>query len=1204
MGPPFGTPKKDLQAHYINNKRNALQTEVSRNFPRIWDFERQKTEQYLRNSIDKGQRTEAEIKAEKQYYKNLTVNSEGVHTVGLIWKDHTRPKDNKRQALKDFRISKARMQQNGGEQWEELSKNVEEWLEKGYCKKLPLDDRTRGFMIPTFVVVRLDKNTTKYRLIINGAYEYAGKCINDYLLKGESLMNHIHDVLIRFRTGKYVLTGDVSQMFLRIKVSEEDQPFLRFFWEDREGKTCIIQATSHLFGLSSSPYVAMKVVRDLALKNMEQLKHGARAIKTDTMVDDLLTTSDKRKGLRKIYDEVNQIFSQGNMQITKFATNDPKLRQMIPEEHWAKRVILDDLEEEMVQQLSGSTPSLKCLGLLYHPESDTIQFLPHPFPSNIEWTKRAVHSFAAKTFDPLGLLAPTLLTPRLIAQALWKRGTTEESLDWDDLVPDTVVKQLQKWSKDFQKIHQKTIPRCVKPANGWTDTRLVVFCDSSTSAQSACGYLLVKTEQGHIPNLWCCKQKLSSINKPESIPRQELIAAVIGTQLAVQICSNIGLDIKKVTFFTDSTTVLWWLRTTRALSVFVTNRLCTIKERTDISQWHHIATDLNSADAPTRSMSASDLINCSLWWEGPPFLKTPMEHWPLNTVLPQIDQDPEIIKQIKLEEKERIHNWTLLSAGFDAQGRDKFIFNIVTSVLPEHKKGQNIFVGLRVLTYAVKFSKILVAAVRKQKYDSEFDVHKDLLNAVLRHAQNRTMQEEYKIIQRDKTLPLNLAQLSAYIAPDGLIRCQSRLTNHTRRDNFGTPAIFTKKDPFSSYFAKGVHDEVLNHTGGLNTMLSTVGEYIYIIGGRKLMIKIHARCAHCQKRKVLSEQLRAMPYLHETRLPTKEKRAFSEIGVDLFGPYRIAAEGASDEEGKPVGVKRWILVLSCNWTRAVNLEVVRHESTKSTCLALDRHTADYGTPDRVSCDGGGNFVGISNDQKQQWYFVMEALKKKQIEWPKASWNFNPAGSPRFGANFESLVKIGRRTLVKMLDHYSLMTGEEFDTLIRRTKCYMNSRPLSQVSSDPNDPRPLTPNDFLTTGKRYRDMVPVVLGEPHLTAEHRGIRTTIQKLWTIYEQEYVRTLHQAQINLKHKPEHYQVGQFVHLIGDQYNCIDIKNRTMPGVLHSICGNYRIGQIVAIHGGVDFKGDLAQRVFTVRVGDRRNPGTLKDERRSYMTIAPFLF
>ena len=52
--------------------------------------------------------------------------------------------------------------------WQEFEKNIAEWLEKGYASLLDFDKRASGFFIPTFMVVREDKASTKYRLIVNG----------------------------------------------------------------------------------------------------------------------------------------------------------------------------------------------------------------------------------------------------------------------------------------------------------------------------------------------------------------------------------------------------------------------------------------------------------------------------------------------------------------------------------------------------------------------------------------------------------------------------------------------------------------------------------------------------------------------------------------------------------------------------------------------------------------------------------------------------------------------------------------------------------------------------------------------------------------------------------------------------------------------------------------------------------------------------
>ena len=105
---------------------------------------------------------------------------------------------------------------NGGKNWEKLCEQVEEWLDLGYLNVLDKDDKTRGFCLPTFIVTREDKTTTKYRFIINGKYEFQGKSLNDMLDPGENLMNNLYDVLLKFRLHKYVFTGDVAQLFLRL----------------------------------------------------------------------------------------------------------------------------------------------------------------------------------------------------------------------------------------------------------------------------------------------------------------------------------------------------------------------------------------------------------------------------------------------------------------------------------------------------------------------------------------------------------------------------------------------------------------------------------------------------------------------------------------------------------------------------------------------------------------------------------------------------------------------------------------------------------------------------------------------------------------------------------------------------------------------------------------------------------------------------
>ena len=87
----------------------------------------------------------------------------------------------------------------------------------------------------------------------------------------------------------------------------------------------------------------------------------------------------------------------------------------IPEDKRSKHVILDPDEVELLDKTDTDMPSLKCLGLVFNPDSDTLQFMPHQIPDMKGWTKRQVVSYVAKVFDPEGHPYVPLLQIELVA---------------------------------------------------------------------------------------------------------------------------------------------------------------------------------------------------------------------------------------------------------------------------------------------------------------------------------------------------------------------------------------------------------------------------------------------------------------------------------------------------------------------------------------------------------------------------------------------------------------------------------------------------------------------------------------------------------------------------------------------------------------------------------------------------------------------
>ena len=75
------------------------------------------------------------------------------------------------------------------------------------------------------------------------------------------------------------------------------------------------------------------------------------------------------------------------------------------------------------------------------------------------------------------------------------------------------------------------------------------------------------------------------------------------------------------------------------------------------------------------------------------------------------------------------------------------------------------------------------------------------------------------------------------------------------------------------------------------------------------------------------------------------------------------------------------------------------------------------------------------------------------------WKFNPPSVPHFGGVFEALIKSAKKAIKAILGEAD-NNDEDLHTAICGAERLLNSRPITYVSSDPNDLSPLTPSHFL------------------------------------------------------------------------------------------------------------------------------------------------
>lgn len=330
---------------------------------------------------------------------------------------------------------------------------------------------------------------------------------------------------------------------------------------------------------------------------------------------------------------------------------------------------------------------------------------------------------------------------------------------------------------------------------------------------------------------------------------------------------------------------------------------------------------------------------------------------------------------------------------------------------------------------------------------------------------------------------------------------------------------------------------------GVQQVLDSIRDHYWIVRGRQIVRASLSRCRRCHLFRAQPFAMRPAP-LPRSRVTAA--RPFSRAGVDFAGPLYVKRPLGSEPE------KAYVAVFTCAVTRALHLELVRSMRTDDFIRAYRRFTARRLSPNSILSDNATYFKAAAT------ILAAEGV----------SWSFIVERAPWWGGFWESMVRLTKHALRRTLGA-ALLSWEELETVLCSVEAAINERPLTTVSDDPDDQRPLRPADFLHCSLGPDQSPDRDRGSEsrQLTRRRRYQSRVTTILWKRWQREYLRQLRDL-----HPPE-------VELAPAPGDLVLIENENSPSRLTWVTGT-----ICTVHPGRDGR----PRAATVRTarGDIRRP------------------
>ena len=522
-------------------------------------------------------------------------------------------------------------------------------------------------------------------------------------------------------------------------------------------------------------------------------------------------------------------------------------------------------------------------------------------------------------------------------------------------------------------------------------------------------------------------------------------------------------------------------------TVFVRNRLDSIGRNCDIHpiKFNFIQGNMNAADCITRAVSYKLLAKTSFWY-GPSETVVDEE---FSILVPNKDLNTKALNSCSLE-------CTFEFIGFSN-----------TSYFKSFRR------NCKVLYYVLKFCSILT-----NRYSKKFPRSKNLSTdygelmdrakfQLIRMHQNEKFPDIMDYFNSNekilKNIPNSVKQLNIFRDSVGILRVKSKI-RHIGKTMHDYPILLAKNCDFTESIIWDIHHD-LNHSGKYS-VLSQLRKEFYLPSCFSTVRKILRSCQICKRFNNRSVKLNQNCYRDFRANP--ENVPFRNIFIDYFGPLNIYIQ--------KIPTKIYVLIFSCLFSRAINLEICLDLSVKNFLRSFQLQVYKHGLPSLCLSDAGSQILPGSKiiSELLEDAETLEYMKSKGVKNLTFN-NFNK-GCKKLGGLVETCIKMVKRLIFGSIGN-NAVNYSNFELLLAECKNIVNKRPicLKETLRDNslNDPIPsvLTPEliiygyELVTVSvlpnTSKDDWVPP--NSPKLIYDN--LTEIRQNLHKIYEEEFFQTL---------------------------------------------------------------------------------------------------